>query len=91
MLKCQYTEKLCSKLEQCEHYQKFRAYCLKVLALSNDNLEKTIAIAVALCLVCAVLVAFAAVALKPLQVSNKELDMKKNILDVAGLLQAISL
>ncbi|MFI3219586.1 MAG: Na(+)-translocating NADH-quinone reductase subunit C [Methylococcales bacterium] len=90
MLKCQYTEKLCSKLEQCEHYQKFRAYCLKVLALSNDNLEKTIAIAVALCLVCAVLVAFAAVALKPLQVSNKELDMKKNILDVAGLLQADS-
>jgi Na+-transporting NADH:ubiquinone oxidoreductase subunit C len=29
----------------------------------------------------------AAVALKPLQVSNKALDMKKNILDVAGLLQ----
>jgi len=60
--------------------------CQKVLALSNDNLEKTIAIAVALCLVCAVLVSLAAVALKPLQVSNKELDMKKNILDVAGLL-----
>ena len=87
---CPYPEKLCSKLEQCEHYQKFRAYCLKVLALSNDNLEKTIAVAVALCLVCAVLVAFAAVALKPLQVSNKELDMKQNILDVAGLLQTDS-
>ncbi|MFI3188912.1 Na(+)-translocating NADH-quinone reductase subunit C [Crenothrix sp. D3] len=87
---CPYREKLCSKLEQCEHYQKFRAYCLKVLALSNDNLEKTIAIAVALCLVCAVLVSLAAVALKPLQISNKELDMKKNILDVAGLLQADS-
>jgi Na+-transporting NADH:ubiquinone oxidoreductase subunit C len=37
--------------------------------------------------VCAVLVSFAAVALKPLQVSNKELDMKQNILDVAGLLE----
>jgi Na+-transporting NADH:ubiquinone oxidoreductase subunit C len=57
------------------------------LALGNDSLEKTIAIAVALCLVCAVLVSFAAVALKPLQVNNKELDMKKNILDVAGLLE----
>ncbi|MDO9140823.1 MAG: Na(+)-translocating NADH-quinone reductase subunit C, partial [Methylobacter sp.] len=36
---------------------------------------------------CAVLVSFSAVALKPLQVHNKELDMKQNILDVAGLLQ----
>jgi len=87
---CPYREKICSKLEKCEHYQKFRAYCLKVLALSNDNLEKTIAVAVALCLVCAVLVSLAAVALKALQISNKELDMKKNILDVAGLLQADS-
>jgi Na+-transporting NADH:ubiquinone oxidoreductase subunit C len=38
-------------------------------------------------LVCAVLVSFAAVALKPLQINNKEQDMKKNILDVAGLLE----
>jgi Na+-transporting NADH:ubiquinone oxidoreductase subunit C len=29
----------------------------------------------------------AAVALKPLQISNKELDMKRNLLDVAGLLE----
>ena len=87
---CPYTEKLCAKLEQCEHYQKFRAYCQKILALGNDSLEKTINVAVALCLVCAVLVSLAAVALKPLQVSNKELDMKKNILDVAGLLQSDS-
>ncbi|MFZ2725593.1 MAG: Na(+)-translocating NADH-quinone reductase subunit C [Methylococcaceae bacterium] len=85
--KCPYLEKYCEKLESCPQYQKFKAYCLKVLALSNDSLEKTIAIAVALCLVCAVLVSMAAVALKPIQVSNKELDMKKNILDVAGLLQ----
>jgi Na+-transporting NADH:ubiquinone oxidoreductase subunit C len=90
MLKCQYTEKLCSKLEQYEQYRQFKAYCQKILALNNDNLEKTIAIAVALCLVCAVLVSLAAVALKPLQISNKELDMKQNILDVAGLLQADS-
>lgn len=83
MLKC---EKLQAKLDQCEHYQKFKVYADKILALGNDSLEKTIAIAVALCLVCAVFVSMAAVALKPLQVSNKEIDMKKNILDVAGLL-----
>lgn len=87
MANCPYLEKTCEKLENCEQYQKFKAYCLKVLALSNDSLEKTIAIAVALCLVCAVLVSMAAVALKPLQINNKEQDMKQNILEVAGLLQ----
>lgn len=79
--------KFCAALDKCEHYQKFLAYKNKVLALGNDSLEKTIAIAVALCLVCAVLVSFGAVALKPLQAYNKNLDMKKNILDVAGLLE----
>lgn len=79
--------KFCDALDKCEHYQKFLAYKEKVLALGNDSLEKTIAIAVALCLVCAVLVSFGAVALKPLQAYNKNLDMKKNILDVAGLLE----
>ncbi len=76
-----------AKLDNCKHYQKFSAYKNKVLAMGNDSLEKTIAIAVALCLVCAVLVSFGAVALKPLQAYNKNLDMKKNILDVAGLLE----
>ncbi len=62
------------------------AYKERVLALGNDSLEKTIAVALALCLVCAVFVSFSAVGLKPLQIYNKALDMKKNILDVAGLL-----
>ncbi len=74
------------RLEKCEHYQKFDAYKNKVLALGNDSLEKTIAVALSLCFVCAILVSFAAVALKPLQIENKAMDMKKNILDVAGLL-----
>lgn len=96
MNQCQSNSKVCAMLEKCEHFQKlkanpycqkFIAYCQKILALSNDSLEKTIAIAVALCLVCAVLVSMAAVALKPLQINNKELDMKRNILDVAGLLE----
>jgi len=88
MLKCEQFNKICVALDKCERYQKFKVYRDKILALTNDSLEKTIAIAVALCLVCAVLVSFSAVALKPLQVHNKELDMKQNILDVAGLLEA---
>lgn len=65
----------------------FSAYKERVLALGNDSLEKTIAVALALCLVCAVFVSLSAVGLKPLQIYNKALDMKKNILDVAGLLE----
>ncbi len=84
---CKYMGPLCEKLEKCEHYQKFAKYRDKVLALSNDSLEKTIAVALSLCFVCAILVSIAAVALRPLQIENKALDMKKNILDVAGLLQ----
>jgi Na+-transporting NADH:ubiquinone oxidoreductase subunit C len=88
MPKCEKLKQVCEKLEQYESYRKFKAYAEKILGLGNDSLEKTFAIAISLCLVCAVFVSFAAVALKPLQVSNKELDMKQNILDVAGLLQA---
>ena len=84
---CKHMEKWCAALNNNAYYQKFDVYKSKVLALGNDSLEKTIAIAVALCLVCAVLVSFAAVALKPLQIDNKAADMKKNILDVAGLLE----
>ena len=87
IMSCKQIEGICAALDKNEQYQKLKAYRDKVLALGNDSLEKTIAIAVSLCLVCAVLVSFAAVALKPLQVDNKEADMKKNILDVAGLLE----
>ncbi len=74
------------KLKNCKQYQKFDAYKEKVLAMTNDSLEKTVAVALAVCFVCAILVSLAAVALRPMQVENKALDMKKNILDVAGLL-----
>ncbi|WP_150048536.1 MULTISPECIES: Na(+)-translocating NADH-quinone reductase subunit C [Methylomonas] len=77
---CKYNEQLC------KYYEQFRVYADRILALSNDSLEKTINVALALCLVCAVLVSIATVALRPLQSHNKALDMKKNILDVAGLL-----
>ncbi|NOQ35645.1 MAG: Na(+)-translocating NADH-quinone reductase subunit C [Methylococcaceae bacterium] len=85
--KCKHLAGLCEKLDKCEHYQKFAKYRDKVLALGNDSLEKTISVALSLCFVCAILVSISAVALKPLQVENKAMDMKKNILDVAGLLE----
>ena len=78
---CKYNEQLC------KYYEQFRVYADRILALSNDSLEKTVNVALALCLVCAVLVSMATVALRPLQSHNKALDMKKNILDVAGLLE----
>ena len=55
------------------------------LKLPNDNMFKTIAVAVLLCLVCSIIVSTAAVKLKPTQVANQLLDKKKNILTVAGL------
>jgi len=84
--RCKLMTNVCEKLDKCKHYQKFAKYRDQILALSNDSLEKTIAIALSLCFVCAILVSISAVALKPLQVENKAMDMKKNILDVAGLL-----
>lgn len=85
--KSEHYVKFSAALDNNKQFQKFIVYKNKVLALGNDSLEKTIAIAVALCLVCAVLVSLGAVALRPLQAYNKNLDMKKNILDVAGLLE----
>lgn len=60
-------------------------YAQRVLTLPNDSFEKTVAVAFALCLVGAILVSGSAVVLKPLQESNKSIDMKKNILNVVGL------
>lgn len=69
---------------------RFKVYAVKYLAMPNDSFQKTIAVALTLCLVCSVLVAGSAVMLRPLQQSNKTLDMKKNILDVVGLLENAS-
>lgn len=53
----------------------------------NETLGKTLLVVVALCLVCAIIVAGSAVGLKPLQQKNAALDMQRNVLDAAGLLQ----
>lgn len=65
--------------------ERAKAYAERILALPNDSFEKTLAVAFWVCLSCAVLVAFSAVALKPLQERNKAADMRRNILEVVGL------
>lgn len=54
---------------------------------SNDSIQKTLIVAFSLCIVCSVIVATAAVMLKPAQEVNKTLDRKRNILAAAGMLQ----
>ncbi|MFC0444373.1 Na(+)-translocating NADH-quinone reductase subunit C [Pseudidiomarina halophila] len=53
----------------------------------NESLSKTLIVVVILCLVCAIIVSGAAVGLKPIQQRNAALDMQRNVLDAAGLLQ----
>lgn len=58
------------------------------LQLPNDNMVKTIAVALSLCLVCSIVVSTAATLLKPAQVANKLIDKKRNIVAVAGLAES---
>ncbi|MGM0702750.1 MAG: Na(+)-translocating NADH-quinone reductase subunit C [Pseudomonadota bacterium] len=55
------------------------------MAQSNNSIKKILTVAFALCIVCSVIVSTAAVALRPLQQLNQELDRKTNILSVANL------
>jgi len=57
------------------------------VSANNDSIQKTLLVAILLCLVCSVIVAGAAVSLKPLQQTNKAKDMRENILSAAGILQ----
>ncbi len=52
---------------------------------SNDTVKKTFTVAFLLCLVCSIVVSGAAVILKPMQLANKALDRKTNILAAAGM------
>ncbi|CAB0149499.1 Na(+)-translocating NADH-quinone reductase subunit C [Pseudidiomarina piscicola] len=57
------------------------------MAKKNESLGKTLFVVIALCLVCAIIVSGAAVGLKPIQQKNAALDMQRNVLDAAGLLE----
>jgi len=56
-----------------------------LLAMSNDDPRKILAVAIILCLVCAVLVSGASVLLKPMQERNQALAIRQEIVSVAGL------
>ncbi|MEZ5502609.1 MAG: Na(+)-translocating NADH-quinone reductase subunit C [Halioglobus sp.] len=53
---------------------------------SNDSIRKTLLVAFSLCIVCSILVSGAVVILQPIQKVNKTLDLKRNILAAAGML-----
>ena len=55
-------------------------------SFDKDSLSNTFIVAFAVCLVCSIIVSGIAVALKPAQQANKELDQKQNILRAAGML-----
>ncbi|MEH6452858.1 MAG: Na(+)-translocating NADH-quinone reductase subunit C [Psychromonas sp.] len=51
----------------------------------QETFGRTIVVVLAVCLVCSIVVAGAAVGLRSLQIANKEIDKQKNILAVADL------
>lgn len=53
--------------------------------MHKDSVQRTLVVALALCVVCSVVVASAAVLLSPVQQANQLLDKRKNILIAAGL------
>ena len=59
----------------------------RVLDLPNDSPAKIVGVAVLLCLVCSIVVSAAAIGLRPMQEANKLLEVRRNILQVAGLMR----
>ena len=62
-----------------------RGLFTEFLSMPNDSTAKIVSVAVALCLVCALIVSTVAVVLKPQQILNKAMERKRNILAVAGI------
>lgn len=57
-----------------------------ILGMSRDGTAYVVFVALAVCLVCSVLVSATAVYLKPLQAANKLADRQRNVLEVTGLM-----
>lgn len=55
---------------------------------NNESTSKVFIVSLILCAVCSILVSVSAILLKPTQRANKELDIKKNLLVSAGLVEA---
>jgi len=56
--------------------------------MQNDSTLRTVTVAAILCVVCSVLVSSAAVMLRDRQEANKQLDIRKNLLLSAGMIEA---
>lgn len=52
---------------------------------NKDSFSKVVIVTLMLCFVCSVIVSSAAVLLKPMQISNRALDFKRNVLSIAGI------
>lgn len=57
------------------------------MSSNKETFGKTVGFVFAVCVVCALLVSFSAVQLKPLQKANKLLDQQTKILEASGLLE----
>ncbi len=55
---------------------------------NKDSIGNILLVAITVCLLCSIIVAGTAVALKPAQLENRELDIRQNILRAAGLMGA---
>lgn len=55
------------------------------MSKQQESTSRTLLVTLLVCLVCSVLVAGAAVTLRPIQQANSQLDMQRNILSIAGL------
>ena len=64
-----------------------RAQLQALLDMPNDSPQKIVIVAVVLCLIGSVVVSAAAIGLRPLQEANEQLAIKRNILQVAGLMR----
>ena len=58
------------------------------MSSQKESTARTLLVALVVCLVCSVFVAGAAVALKPIQIDNRQLDKQRSILAIAGLGEA---
>lgn len=58
------------------------------MSANNDSIQKTLTVAILLCLICAVFVAGAAVGLRKEQAENKANDKRAAVLQAAGLYEA---
>lgn len=57
------------------------------MSSNKDSISNVLKVALMVCLVCAIIVSTAAVVLRPVQQENRTLDLRRNVLAAAGLLQ----